>query len=275
MKKTTLNVRGRLVELSKPAVMGIINITPDSFYRGSRAESVEKALAVATQMIDDGADFLDLGAFSTRPGASMVDEEEELKRLIPVVEKIALNFPETIITIDTFRATVAREALEHGAGIVNDITGGQDKHMITVLKKYKAPYIIMHMRGPVTNMMDNLIYDNLLHDMMSYFNERIIRLQEAGIKDIIIDPGFGFSKSLDQNYEVLKNLSYFEALEKPVLVGASRKSMIYKLLNITPDEALSGTSVINFAALEKGAGILRVHDVKEAVDTVKLYSKLA
>jgi dihydropteroate synthase len=272
--KTTLNIHGILFNLEKPAVMGIINITPDSFYEGSRAQSISASVEMAGKMLDEGATFLDLGGFSTRPGAKDVSEEEEIDRVLPVMKEILANFPTALISVDTFRARLAQQAIDNGAALINDITAGSDTKMFDVIKESGTPYIMMHMRGPVTKMMDNLEYENLLLEMTSYFQKRLQVMRERDIKDIIIDPGFGFSKSLDQNYEILKNLTYFEALDTPILVGVSRKSMIYNLLETTAEDALIGTSIINFAALEKGARILRVHDVKEAVDTVKIFNKI-
>ncbi|RLD21259.1 MAG: dihydropteroate synthase [Bacteroidetes bacterium] len=272
--KTTLNIRGSLVNIEKPVVMGIINLTPDSFYKNSRAESFKAIISQASLMLEEGATFLDLGAFSTRPGAQEVTEEEELERLLPAVKEIIKHFPQAHISVDTFRAAVAGKALDAGAAIINDITAGSDPAMFNLIKDWQVPYIIMHMRGPVTQMMKNLAYDNLLLEIQEYFQEKLFRLRKLGIKDIIIDPGLGFSKTLDQNYEILKNLAYFEALDATLLIGVSRKSMIYNLLETTPEEALNGTSIVNFAALEKGARILRVHDVKEAVETIKIYNKL-
>ena len=254
--------------------MGIINLTPDSFFEGSRANSISLAVAKAGQMLDEGATFLDMGAFSTRPGAEEVSEKEEIDRLIPIVKEIIATYPEALLSVDTFRAKVAEQALNAGASIINDITAGSDPRMFDLVAETKAPYIMMHMRGPVTRMMDNTHYENLIIEISEYFEQRLQKLMAKDIKDVIIDPGFGFSKTLEQNYEILKNLSYFKALESPILVGVSRKSMIYKLLDTTPERALLGTGVVNFSALEKGARILRVHDVKEAVETIKIYSKI-
>jgi len=272
--KTTLNIRGTLVNIEKPVVMGIINLTPDSFYKDSRAESLKAIIDKAGQMLEEGATFLDIGAFSTRPGAQEVSAEEELARLLPAIEAITRYFPQAHVSVDTFRANIAGNAIESGASLINDISAGSDPAMFKLIKKTEVPYIIMHMRGPVTRMMENIEYDNLLVEIQQYFQEKLSSLRELDIKDIIIDPGFGFSKSLDQNYEILKNLAYFEALDAPLLVGVSRKSMIYNLLETTAEEALIGTSVANFVALEKGARILRVHDVKEAIETIKIYNKL-
>jgi dihydropteroate synthase len=275
LTKRTINIRGSLVSIDNPVVMGIINLTPDSFYKDSRAENNKKVLAQAEKMLNDGALLLDLGAFSTRPGAAEVSEEEELKRLIPAIKLIIGEFPEAKISIDTFRSTIAREALDLSAAMINDITAGSDPDMFGLIKESGVPYIIMHMRGSVTEMMKDVKYDNILAEITSYFNEKLYRLRDLGVVDVIIDPGFGFSKTLDQNYEVLKNLAYFEALDAPILVGVSRKSMIYNMLETTPENALNATSVANYHALENGARILRVHDVKEAVETIKIFNKLA
>lgn len=275
MTKFSLNIRGTLFDLSTPVVMGIVNLTPDSFYAASRAASVKSAIAAAGRMLAEGAAILDLGGFSTRPGAHEIDKEEERRRIIPVVAALVREYPSAILSIDTFRSSIAEEAADLGAGLINDITAGADKDMFNLVARKKLPYIMMHMRGPVTKMMQDTSYSNLLHEMMAYFNQRINQLYELGAVDLIIDPGFGFSKTLEQNYEILKNLAYFDALELPILAGVSRKSMIYKFLETSPEEALNGTSVLNFASLEKGARILRVHDVKEAVETVKLYNKIA
>ena len=272
--KTTLNIRGTLVNIEKPVVMGIINLTPDSFYKNSRAESLKAIIDKAGQMLAEGAAFLDIGAFSTRPGAHEVTAQEELTRMLPALKEIIKHFPEAYVSVDTFRAEIASKAIDGGASIINDISAGSDPAMFNLIRDSQVPYIIMHMRGPVTRMMENLNYEDLLLEIKHYLQEKLNSLRELGIKDVIIDPGLGFSKTLDQNYEILKNLAYFEALDAPLLVGVSRKSMIYNLLETTPEEALNGTSVANFVALEKGARILRVHDVKEAVETIKIYNKL-
>ena len=274
MGKTTLNIRGRLINLSTPQVMGIINATPDSFYSESRTTSEKAVLRKAETMLNDGADILDIGGYSTRPGATDIDVAEEINRIVPIIDAISKNFPNALISIDSFRSKVVEAAIDHGAKLINDVSAGSDPQMFSVVANSKLPYIMMHMRGPVSKMMDNLVYDDLLVDMTKYFQDRIEKLTEMGVTDIIIDPGFGFSKSLDHNYEILRNLSYFEALEQPILVGVSRKSMIYKTLNTTPEKALVGTAVLNYAALEKGARILRVHDVKEAKETITLFSKV-
>jgi dihydropteroate synthase len=275
MTKSTLNINGQLFDLSEPVVMGIINLTPDSFYNKSRSSSVLSAIKTADKMLAEGAAILDLGGFSTRPGAKEVDQAEERRRLLPALREIRKEHPGAIISVDSFRSTVAKPAIDEGASLINDITGGSDPAMFPLIGHEKVPYIMMHMRGTATTMLQDTDYSNLLHEMTLYFKERIVKLQELGAVDIIIDPGFGFSKSLEQNYEILKNLAYFEGLEQPILVGVSRKSMIYKFLETSPEEALNGTSVLNYESLLKGARILRVHDVKEAVETIKLYKKIA
>jgi len=260
--------------LDHPIVMGIINITPDSFYSKSRVNSNKDIIAKAEQMLAEGATIIDIGGFSTRPGANEVSEEEELNRLLPALNEIVKNFPEAIISVDTFRAEIAKATIESGASMINDITAGSDKEMFALIAKTEVPYIVMHMRGPIEKMMENLHYDNIILEITKYFQKRLKELRSLGIKDIIIDPGFGFSKTLDHNYEILNNLAYFMALDAPLLVGLSRKSMIYNLLGTSASETLVGTSVANFSALEKGARILRVHDVKEAMETIKIYNKL-
>ncbi len=255
--------------------MGIINITPDSFYQESRAVSTKDILEKAALMLEEGAAILDIGAFSSRPGANEISAKEELSRLLPPLKEIIRQFPQAIISVDTFRSEVAREAINCGASMINDITAGCDEEMFGLISETKVPYIIMHMRSPVTRMMENLDYKNIILEISDYFQQRLSKLRSIGVKDIIIDPGFGFSKTLDQNYEILNNLAYFKALDTPLLVGLSRKSMIYNLLDTTPSEVLIGTSVANFTALEKGARILRVHDVKEAKETITIYNKLA
>ena len=232
--KTSLNIRGRLINIDKPIVMGIINITPDSFYQKSRAQSTKEIISLAGRMLEEGATLLDIGAYSSRPDAVEVSTKEELSRLLPALKEIMAQFPQALISVDTFRAEVAKEAIASGASIINDITAGSDKEMFNLIYETKVPYIIMHMRGKVSQMMENLDYKNIILEMTEYFQNKLDNLLSMGIKDVIIDPGFGFSKTLDQNYEVLKNLAYFMALDTPLLVGVSRKSMIYNLLGSTP-----------------------------------------
>lgn len=274
--KKTLLVKGKLILLDEPMVMGILNITPDSFYEGSRLfGKVGEVIERAEKMIQEGADILDIGGYSSRPGAAEVSETEELERVIPTIEVIKRNFPETLISIDTFRAKVAEEAVKAGADIVNDISAGNlDPDMIPTVGKLKVPYIAMHMKGTPKDMQEKIHYEDILLEITHYFAKKIEECKKAGIKDVILDPGFGFAKTLDQNYWILKNLSYFKIIQAPILAGVSRKSMIYKLFDITPQESLNGTSVLNMVALQNGANILRVHDVKEAKQTLKLYNQL-
>ena len=274
--KITLNSRGKLLLLEEPWVMGIINITPDSFYAESRTKPIpSEILQKAESMISDGAKILDIGGYSSRPGAAVVTVAEELKRVIPVIGIIKKAFPKTLLSIDTFRSKVARDAVESGADIVNDISGGGlDPDMIPVVGQLGVPYICMHMRGKPENMADRTDYKNLEQDILYYFNQKLILCSKAGIKDVIIDPGLGFAKTLAQNYRILKNISYFNTINAPVLIGLSRKSMIYKLLGLRQEDSLNGTTALNMVALMNGAKILRVHDVKEAVQLVKLFNQI-
>lgn len=266
-----INFKGTLIDLSSPKVMGILNCTPDSFFDGGKYNDESSILANAEKMLLYGADFIDVGAYSSRPDAGFVTEEEELKRILPVVELLVQNFPEAIISVDTFRANVAEACIDAGAAMVNDISAGLlDDNMLPTVGRLKVPYILMHMRGNPQTMQSLTQYDDIVSDMMLYFSERIAAARAQGIDDIIIDPGFGFAKTLEQNYEVLSKLELFKITEMPILAGLSRKSMIYKLLGTTPEEALNGTTALNTIAVMKGANILRVHDVKEAVETVRL-----
>lgn len=273
--KMTINCKGNLIDLSSPKVMGILNITPDSFYEGSRNTTPDSLLNRAEKMLKEGAAFLDIGGMSTRPGAIDISADEELKRVIPAVELILKHFPETLISIDTFRAEVALQSIEAGAAIINDISAGNlDEDMMGVIAKYQVPYIMMHMKGTPQNMKDLNKYEDLTQEVLFYFSEKIKAARQLGINDIILDPGFGFSKNVSQNFELLSNLELFKNLELPLLVGLSRKSTIYKTLGLGPEEALNGTTVLNTIAITKGAHILRVHDVKEAMEVVKLTSQL-
>lgn len=255
--------------------MGILNTTPDSFYSGSRVQGVHAVLKKAEQMLNEGADLLDIGGFSTRPGAQEISVDEELQRVIPSIEAIKKEFPDVVISIDTFRSGVAREAFEAGASIINDISGGQaDEAMFETVTRLKAPYVLMHMKGTPTTMTRHAGYENVTKEVLQFFAKQTGKLKRIGHTDIIIDPGFGFSKTLDQNYELFRHLNDLHILGYPVLIGVSRKSMIHKLLKITPEMALNGTNILNFAALEKGARILRVHDVREARETIELFSAL-
>lgn len=274
----SLNISGRLVEYVKPAVMGIVNVTPDSFYGGSRTFLAEQVRYRVKKLVEEGADFIDIGAYSSRPGANEVSPEEELRRIETGMEQIRKIAPEIPVSIDTFRADVARESVKNlSVNIINDISGGDlDAKMFATVAELKVPYILMHMRGTPANMQSLTDYgsEGVTASVLRNLAEKVNRLALLGVNDIIIDPGFGFAKTLDQNYELLAEMEVFCSLECPVLVGVSRKSMITKYLGIASEEALNGTTVINTFALERGAAILRVHDVKEAVEAVKLYSKM-
>lgn len=271
----TINCKGNLIDLSVPKIMGILNCTPDSFYDGGKYKSESEILSQVEKMLNEGATFIDIGAYSSKPGADFVSEEEELQRLLPIIDLVLQHFPEALLSVDTFRSKVAQKAVENGAAIVNDISAGMlDDNMLETVAKLQVPYIMMHMKGNPQTMQSLTNYDDIVKEMTFYFSERINKARSFGLNDIIIDPGFGFAKTLEQNYEVLQKLDYFNILELPILVGVSRKSMIYKLLENSPQEALNGTSVLNTIALQKGAKILRVHDVKEAVETIKLVEKL-
>ncbi|OEK05453.1 dihydropteroate synthase [Roseivirga misakiensis] len=270
--KTTLNIRGNLVSLETPKVMGILNVTPDSFYAESRADSIDQILKRAEQMLIEGASILDIGGYSTRPGADDISPAEELERVVEPIKSISQRFPEAIISIDTFRAEVAKAAVDAGATMVNDVSGGNlDNKMFETVGQLKVPYVLMHMRGTPQTMKSLVNYDHLLNDILFELDEKCHRLIEHGVYDILIDPGFGFAKTIDQNYEILRNLGLFKRLNHPILAGLSRKSMIYKRLDSTADEALNGTTALNMAALINGASILRVHDVKAATETITLY----
>jgi dihydropteroate synthase len=271
----TINCKGNLIDLSTPKIMGILNITPDSFFDGGKYKNDNEFLSQVYIMLKEGATFIDVGAYSSRPNAAHVSESEELQRLIPIINLLLKEFPEILLSVDTFRSTVAQKAVECGAALINDISAGlMDKNMISTVAKLRVPYIMMHMRGTPQNMMQHTTYENLLEDIIYYFSERLSESKKAGVIDTIIDPGFGFAKTLEQNYELLNNLELFTHLDKPILVGLSRKSMIYKQLETTPEHALNGTSVLNTIALQKQANILRVHDVKEALECVTLLNKL-
>ena len=271
---TQINCKGELICFDTPKVMGILNITPDSFYAQSRTTPAE-VLRKAEQMLEEGATFVDIGGYSSRSNAQEVSPQEELQRVVPVVEALVKHFPDIRISVDTFRAEVARESLEAGACIINDISAGQiDLAIWEVVAHYQVPYIAMHMRGTPQTMQTYTEYDKLTKDILYYFSQIKDKARQLRINDLIIDPGFGFSKTLAQNYELMQQLALFKALECPILVGISRKSMIYKLLDTTPETALNGTTVLNTFALLHGADILRVHDVKEAVECVKIVEEL-
>jgi len=267
-----MNCNGKLLDLSSPVVMGILNITPDSFYDGGKHPTTEKAVLQAERMIREGAAIIDIGAVSTRPDAADVDEFEELSRLKAVLPVLRKEFPETIISVDTWRSSVAREAVACGADIINDISGGQfDQEMFETIAGLKVAYIMMHTQGTPGTMQQNPHYDDVVNDIFDFFTENLKKLRHLGVTDnIIIDPGFGFGKTVKHNYELLSKISKFKSLGFPVLVGLSRKSMINKILESKPSEALNGTSVLNTIAMLNGADILRVHDVKEAVEAIKL-----
>ena len=270
----TLNCKGRLVVGDVPLVMGIINVTPDSFYEGSRFNNKAAIMNQTEKMLADGADIIDIGAQSTRPGSVLLPADEELSRLSDIVKLMSKNFPEAIISVDTFYSRVARECVDAGASIINDISGGtMDEEMLEVAGKLNTPFVCMHMKGRPQTMQANSHYDNITVEIVDYFIARIQACSIAGITDIIIDPGFGFSKSKEQNFELLQKLSTLKILDKPLLVGLSRKSTIYKPLGITAAEALNGTTVMHTIALMNGADILRVHDVRQAKECVKLYNE--
>ena len=280
MNKTihyTLNVRGRLLDLSKPQVMGILNVTPDSFYAGSRMETEEAVRRRVKQIIAEGGSMIDVGAYSSRPGAADVSAEEEMERLRRGMRIVREEAPEIPVSVDTFRADVAKMAVEElGVDIINDISGGElDKEMFKTVAKLGVPYILMHMKGTPQTMQQAPHYDDLMKEVMLYFAEKVQQLRDLGQKDIVLDPGYGFAKTIDHNYELLKHQEMLEVFELPLLVGVSRKSMIYRFLGTSPEEALNGTTVLNTLALQKGANILRVHDVKEAVEVVRLVEKFS
>lgn len=275
-KPQYINAGGNLINLDTPKVMGILNITPDSFYKGSRYMSDIDIIKAAAAMLEDGADILDIGGYSSRPGAADISTEEESGRVLNAIKLVSSEFSGAIISVDTFRSEIAREAVVVcGAHIINDISGGDaDVRMFDLVAELNVPYIMMHMQGNPGNMQDNPVYDDVVADILKWFADRIFRLQSAGVKDIIIDPGFGFGKTVDHNFELLNRLGEFSIAGLPVLAGLSRKSMIWKTLGITADAALNGTSVLNSFALAGGADILRVHDVKEARQAITLFKKL-
>lgn len=271
----TLNCKGRLLCAETPVVMGILNITPDSFYEGSRFENTDSVIQRAGEMIREGATILDIGGQSSRPGASGISAEEEWNRIETPIRSVRKKFPEIFISVDTYYASVAKAAVEAGADIVNDISAGKvDGDMVSIVAKLNVPFVAMHMKGTPSNMQEQTAYKDLLGDIIDYFSERIQCFQKAGIKDVIIDPGFGFAKTIEQNFQLLSRLESLEIFELPVLTGLSRKSMIYKTLGISPEEALNGSSVLHTIALMKGVKIIRSHDVKEAVECIKLTQKL-
>ena len=271
----SINCKGQLIDLSQPKVMGILNVTPDSFYDGGYYKNTMAVMSQVKTMTEQGATFIDVGGYSSRPNAADVSVDEELHRVIPIIEGILKEFPQTLISVDTFRSAVAKKAIDAGAALVNDISAGHlDQLMLETIAQLNVPYIMMHMRGTPQTMQQHTSYDNLVKEVCFYFSERIAKARDLGIKDLIIDPGFGFAKTVAQNYELLSQLQLLKIADLPTLVGISRKSMIYKTLNSSSEEALNGTTVLNTIALQKGAKILRVHDVKEAMECVKLVSAL-
>jgi len=267
----TINCKGQLVDLSIPKVMGILNVTPDSFYDGGRFKNESSILNQVETMINNGTTFIDVGAYSSRPNADHVSENEELQRILPIVELLLKHYPEILLSIDTFRSTIAEACINAGACMINDISAGYlDDKMLKTVAKIKVPYIMMHMRGTPKTMQSLTDYDNLVKDILFYFSERIATARHLGIVDLIIDPGFGFAKTTEQNYELLNALELLKITDLPILAGLSRKSMIYKTLNCSAEEALNGTTILNTIALQKGANILRVHDVKEAMECIAL-----
>ena len=271
----TLNCNGKLIDLNTPKVMGVLNVTPDSFYDGGKFKNDKSFLSQAEKLIGEGADFIDIGAYSSRPGADFVSEKEEINRLIPIVNMIHNSFPETPISIDSFRSEVIKKSIQAGGAIVNDISAGQlDPMMFETVGELGVPYIMMHMKGTPQTMQQMTTYSDLIKDIYYYFSERINLAKKHQINDLIIDLGFGFSKTLEQNFKLLNSLDFYTNLNLPLLVGVSRKSMIYKTLDTNPENALNGTSALNMVALNKGAKILRVHDVKEAIECIKLNEAL-
>ena len=270
-----INCKGHLIDLDRPRVMGILNLTPDSFYDGGKYKSSSEILRKDEKMLNEGATFIDIGAYSSRPGAVHISQDEELKRLLPVLQLVINDFPDALISIDTFRSHVASEALLSGACMINDISAGSlDQDMFSIIAKHQVPYIIMHMVGTPQTMQQNVQYENLIKDIIFYFSQKVFELRKLGVNDIILDPGFGFSKTLDQNFELLQKLELFSGMGLPVLAGLSRKSMLYKLFDLDANRALNATTSANTIALLKGANILRVHDVQEAIETVGIYEKM-
>ena len=269
----TLNCKGKLLTIEQPLVMGIINATPDSFYKGDLPAGLEEIVVQVGKMTSEGASIIDIGGQSTRPGSERISASEEIQRVIPVIDSILTTYPQTIISIDTYHSEVALAAIKAGASIVNDISAGSlDPEMIHCVSSLKVPYICMHMKGSPEHMQNNPTYDDLIKEVLDFFIDKIEQCKKAGIKDIIIDPGFGFGKTIQQNFILLKQLSVFKILDKPILAGLSRKSMVYKTLNVDVTAALNGSTVLHTIALQQGASILRVHDVKEAIQAVKLFT---
>jgi dihydropteroate synthase len=272
----TINCKGKLIDVSSPKVMGILNITPDSFFDGGKYKNEADILFQTEKMLNEGATFIDVGAYSSRPGAAHISEKEELSRILPVIDLLVKNFPEIIISVDTFRSEIAKKTIENGAAIINDISGGKmDENMFQTVAELQVPYILMHMLGTPQNMQQNPVYKDVTKEIIRFFSEQIFKLHQLKVNDIIIDMGFGFGKTIAHNYELLQNLSLFQSLDAPILVGVSRKSMLYKPLEISANEALNATTVANTIALLNGANILRVHDVKEAVEAIKIVNQIS
>lgn len=271
----TINCKGILIDLATPKVMGILNVTPNSFFDGGKYTNETEILSQVEKMLLDGAAFIDIGAYSSKPNAEFVSEKEEISRIVPVVDLILKQFPETLLSIDTFRSEVAKATIDMGAAIINDISAGKlDDNMFEVVGKYNVPYIMMHLRGNPKTMQSLTNYDDIVKEILFYFSERVAEARCFGINDLILDPGFGFAKTTDQNFEVFQKMELFKMLELPLLIGVSRKSMIYKTLDTKIEKALNGTTILNTLALTKGAKILRVHDVKEAMECVTLFNKI-
>lgn len=275
-RKSTINLDGKIIDLTQPVVMGILNVTPDSFFDGGKYKTEKKVLKRAEEILEQGGTFIDIGAVSTQPGQDGISTKEEIDRLLPAVKAVKKAFPEANISIDTYRSWVALKIIEDcGPCIVNDVSGGNfDEHMFDTIGKLDVPYILMHMQGTPLKMQENPQYEDIIRDISLFFTDRVKRLTKAGVKDVIIDPGFGFGKTLDHNYELLNRLDSFKVFQLPLLVGISRKSMIHKLLGSNPEEALNGTTVINTLALMGGTDILRVHDVLEAMEAVRIMNML-
>lgn len=275
-RKSVINCNGNLLDISKPLVMGILNVTPDSFYDGGKSNTLIQAIEKTEKMLENGASIIDIGGYSSRPNADDISIEEETSRVLNVISELIKQFPDVIISVDTFRSEVANASINEGAAIINDISGGElDKKMFEVVFKLNVPYVLMHMKGTPQNMVSQTNYNDILKEMHLYFSKRINELYSLGVNDIILDPGFGFSKTAEQSFHILNNLKSFEIYDLPILAGISRKSMVYKTLGISADEALNGTTALNMAALMNGAKILRVHDVKEAHEAIQLYTKLS
>ena len=271
----TINCRGQLLDLSTPKVMGILNVTPNSFYDGGQFQKEKEIRNQVEKMLGEGASFIDVGAYSSKPNAEYVSEAEEVSRMLPIVQLLQKHFPEALLSIDTFRSEVAKVALDHGAAMINDISAGNlDVQMMSTIAAYQVPYCMMHMKGTPQTMATLAQYENIVNEMLFYFSEKVAQARSHGINDLLLDPGFGFAKTMDQNYEVLQKMEVLQFLELPILVGVSRKSMVHQVLSSNALEALNGTTVLNTLALTKGAKILRVHDVKEAVECIQLFDKM-